>query len=149
METNESHKTDIDFLSIILEGYDPEKLEEFQALSLSQLESALSSLLVREALLGRAWNIQIRKVENASLALDLIEEKEETYRSALASAKARSEFGKVDELSALLHGLIAERRDAGRKKMSEIYEQSVIKQSMERFKGLKGIIRDAVRIQRG
>ena len=149
METNESHKTDIDFLSIILEGYDPEKLEEFQALSLSQIESALSSLLVREALLGRAWNIQIRKVENASLALDLIEEKEETYRSALASAKARSEFGKVDELSALLHGLIAERRDAGRKKMSEIYEQSVIKQSMERFKGLKGIIRDAVRIQRG
>ncbi len=141
--------TDIDFLSIILEGYDPEKLEEFHTLSLSQLESALSSLLVREALLGREWNYQIRKVEDASLKLDLIEEKEEKYRSDLASSKARSDFGKVDEFSSLLHGLIAERRDAGRKKMSEVYEQSVIKQSMERLKGLKGIIRDAVRIQRG
>lgn len=141
--------TDIDFLSIILEGYDPEKLEEFQTLSLSQLESALSSLLVREALLGREWNHQIRKVENASLVLDSIEEKEEKFRSELVSAKARSDFGKVDELSSLLHGLIAERRKAGRDKAHEVYEQSVIKQSMERIKGLKGIIRDAVRIQRG
>jgi len=142
-------KLNVDFLKIIYEGYDPENLEEFKQLSLAQLESALSNLMLHEALFGRKSNDQLIAVEEADLAHDKAEELVDSLQFKKANAKSSGDYDLEAKISDQLIIAKVEERKLRREKSSAIYEQARIKNAIERIKGIKSIVKESVRVQRG